>query len=170
MYFIRFYKNIIKYLDSHFDFTENNVLFHISKLCFLDCIDYKSIEKNLLIFSNCDVNIDQLHNEISQINEEIPKLNPSFSIVQILMCLCQNGQYDNFERVVCFFFCIPISNSHIERSFSMLGYFWNKERNSFVIDTLESQLKLKYNLDYDCISYYKFLKDFRRCCIVFAYL
>lgn len=52
---------------------------------------------------------------------------------------------------------MPVSNSFIERIFSLCGVQWTKERNKLEVQTVKSLVQTKVNFDFNCIEMYNFL-------------
>lgn len=72
--------------------------------------------------------------------------------------LFKNGDYPNYKRVIEYYLCIPVSNAHVERSFSLLKNSWTDNWNRLSIDSLKAELLIKYNYNMDCTDFYRLLK------------
>lgn len=67
--------------------------------------------------------------------------------------------YKRFARIIEFIFCLPATSACVERIFSLITKIWTKEKSQLHIDTLKHILFVKYNLRYECVDFYKFLKE-----------
>lgn len=70
-----------------------------------------------------------------------------------------NVPYTRFARIIEFIFCLPATSASVERIFSLIAKLWTKEKSQLKLDTLKHMLFLKYNLKFECVEFYNFLKE-----------
>lgn len=66
--------------------------------------------------------------------------------------------FKEFALIVEFILCLPGSSATVERIFSMAKQKWKIESSALMPSTLNSMLKVDYNMEYDCLQFYEFLK------------
>lgn len=71
----------------------------------------------------------------------------------------KQAPYLEFSRLVEFILCLPGTSTAVERVFSSAKNIWKVESSQLQVNTLESILFVKYNLDYTCVDFYNFLKN-----------
>lgn len=67
--------------------------------------------------------------------------------------------YKRFARVIEFIFCLPATSASVERVFSLITKIWTAEKSQLGIETLRNILFVKFNLKYECVDFYNFLKE-----------
>lgn len=68
-------------------------------------------------------------------------------------------QFDNLFKIVAFTVCLPGSNAHTERIFSLVNNFWSSDKSKLSVPTLEAAIWLKINVQRNCQQYYEYLKQ-----------
>lgn len=117
----KFYINILSYFSKQFTFNNVNLFYKLSNLQLTEIIDYYLLIDLIHQFPLLTVNYDEPFNEISLLNNRLKERNPSLSTNEKNELLFKPKQeYLNVSMVISFFLCIPISNAHVERAFSML--------------------------------------------------
>lgn len=66
--------------------------------------------------------------------------------------------FKEFSAILEYIFCIPGTSAAVERVFSAVNKIWTLEKTRLQIKSLKSILLVKYNLEYDCLHFYNFLK------------
>lgn len=66
--------------------------------------------------------------------------------------------YYEFALIVEFILCLPGSSAPVERIFSNAKQMWKNESSALLVKTLNAMLKVKVNMEYNCIEFYNFLK------------
>ena len=61
-----------------------------------------------------------------------------------------NESFPLLYKLVSIIFSLPVSNSFVERIFSLVSAQWTKERNSIREKTVKSLLQVRGNLDLSC--------------------
>ena len=61
-----------------------------------------------------------------------------------------NESFPLLHKLVSIIFSVPVSNSFVERIFSLVSTQWTKERNSLREKTMKSLLQVRVNLDLSC--------------------
>lgn len=67
--------------------------------------------------------------------------------------------FDQFSHIIEFILCFPGSSAPVERVFAKAKKVWKQESSSLQITTLNSILHVKINMDWNCMNFYKFLKE-----------
>ncbi|CAF3801355.1 unnamed protein product [Rotaria sp. Silwood1] len=61
----------------------------------------------------------------------------------------------NFQKVICYIFSIPCSNSYVESIFSHTKHVWTDYRNRMDIELINAELIIRMNGNYSCEGFYK---------------
>ena len=61
----------------------------------------------------------------------------------------------NFDKVICYIFSIPCSNSYVESIFSHMKHLWSDYRNRMDMELVNAELKIRMNGHYSCERFYK---------------
>ena len=153
--FQTFYAAVIAYLDkwlTHFDDLAADDL----KWLLLDTVpSFDDVKSACKRFCGGDANeIDDLLNEVSQIEEVLPKLEGTkFDAMEIedkWATLFKNKNLRYIRKLVSALLSISASNAFCESVFSVVGNVWDAERNSFKPETVNSIVSIKVNAEFNC--------------------
>lgn len=70
----------------------------------------------------------------------------------------QQVPFTEFSQIVEFILCLPGTSASVERVFSSIKNTWKTESSQLKMETLESILFVKNNMDLSCMDFYHFLK------------
>ena len=106
-----------------------------------------------LCSSNPD-ELDVLFDELVQIHSIYEKLNndefSTLSVEQKWAKVFKNKNIVQLKKLVAILLSIFPSNAFCESVFSHVNRVWTSEKNSFLIETVNSIVSIKCNADFDC--------------------
>jgi hypothetical protein len=70
----------------------------------------------------------------------------------------QNVPFNEFSSIIEYILCLPGSTAPVERIFAMVKKVWATESSSLNVETLRAILYVKYNMTFECLEFYEFLK------------
>lgn len=146
-----FLESLINYIEKHFTF-QNNVLESL-KIFKLEA--YPSFNEFINVIDSFhipSVDKDEFFNEYVVLKSKFDLSKDKFSSYKPENKWMEILKFDlpNFEKIVAFIFCIPHSNAISERAFSLMANAWRKERNKLTIESVESELLIKFNSNKKC--------------------
>jgi hypothetical protein len=98
--------------------------------------------------------IDDLLDEVSQIEEVLPKLEGTkFDEMEIedkWATIFKNKNLRYIRKLVSALLSISASNAFCESVFSVGGNVWDAERNRFKPETVNAIVSIKVNAEFDC--------------------
>ena len=103
---------------------------------------------------------NQLFDEISILNEILLKIaDEKFSELSVEQKWVKIFEADlpNLQKLVSIILSIPLSNTSVERIFSLCGAQWTDPRNSLKVETVKSLAQIKMNYDLNCSQMYNLL-------------
>jgi len=165
---VTWYKNALKYLDDHFNFSEDNNLAIMRIFALENAFSYKDLSVC------CDqlsliklINMDELYNEFCSIKETLnniiedrkktPLSNEKKTIYETWHELFQRLNIPNLLKIFQFIASIPCSNSAAERAFSLCGNAWTDSRNRLSVEHVKAELQVKINFQYNCKEFYNYV-------------
>lgn len=154
--FLEFYKNIAKYLDSKYDFSENNLFSKLNIFSLKSPFDFDSIVEIVTNLS-IDINIDNLYEEYCILKPTLDKACalPEESIIQKWnKIFLGNPEIHYFLKIIQFVFSIYGSNADSERIFSLCNAAWSDSRNKLLVDHVKAELQIKTNFNLTCQEFY----------------
>lgn len=66
--------------------------------------------------------------------------------------------FREFALIIEFILCLPGSSAPVERIFSIGKQMWKTESSALHVKTLNAMLKVKCNMELNCLDFYTFLK------------
>jgi len=98
---------------------------------------------------------DELFDEVSAVNgilQNIPNetLNEDGLETKWMKFLSENDSLLLIYKLVRIVFSIPVSNTFVQRVFSLVSSQWSKEKNHLNKTTVKSLLQVRVNLDFSC--------------------
>lgn len=160
-----FYENARSYLESHFDFSDQNPFKSIACLSLNREMSFDELmEAVTALRINNNVAEDNLFDEYSLIKPSLPVVVKSedFTVEQkwasLFSCVKNENQLPELRKVVSCALSIPPSNAYVERVFSQMSLKWTKTRNQCSVKLIRAELMISLNMDMTCsefISKYK---------------
>lgn len=165
---ITWYKNALKYLDDHFDFSEDNNLAIMRIFALENTFIYKDLSMCCEKLSLTKlIDMDELYNEFCSVKETVNKIteerkqtppsNEKKSIYEAWHELFQHSNIPNLLKIFQFIVSIPCSNAAAERAFSLCGNAWTDSRNRLSVEHVKAELQVKINFQYNCKDFYDYV-------------
>lgn len=171
--FNTFYKKSLEYLESRFDYSQENWLAQIARLNLTNTFPtYNYFEEIFLKIDNpnLNINMDILFNEVSLIldnydilvvqKSDYSKLSTGNKWKHIFNEIGIEKTKNVFS-ILSFLLSIPASSAFSERCFSVMTIKWRDERNRCSVDLIRSELLIYFNFKESCQEFYEHVKNDR---------
>ncbi|GFU98787.1 hypothetical protein TNCV_1215031 [Trichonephila clavipes] len=81
---------------------------------------------------------EQIYDELAALQSVFPSLKLEGNSIEMWCKFFQKEEAPNLLKIVQFVCSVPVSNTFVERIFSVMGNVWTDERNSFAVNTVKS--------------------------------
>ncbi|KAL4096695.1 hypothetical protein QTP88_021600 [Uroleucon formosanum] len=164
---VTWYKNALKYLDDHFNFSEDNYLSTIRIFALENTFIYTDLSMCCEKLSLTKIiDMDELYNEFCSIKETLNKIieerkqthlsNEKKTIYEIWHELFRHLNTPNLLKIFQFIASIPCSCA-AAMAFSLCGNAWTDSRNRLSVEHIEAELQVKINFQCNCKDFYNYV-------------
>ncbi|GFW07596.1 dimer_Tnp_hAT domain-containing protein [Trichonephila clavipes] len=81
---------------------------------------------------------EQIYDELAALQSVFSSLKLEGNSIEMWCKFFQKEEAPNLLKIVQFVCSVPVSNTFVERIFSVMGNVWTDERNSFAVNTVKS--------------------------------
>lgn len=159
MEFLQCYNNLLQYLESRFDFSENNIYSKLEFINLNDGINYENY-LNASKILNVEIDEDMLYEETNILKPLLESINMKYGKTiekwNYIFTEYKKSELKNLYKIVSFILSIPSSNCYTERIFSQMSMKWTDTRNKCSVNLIKSELQVKFNYEFDCLEFYSY--------------
>jgi hypothetical protein len=94
---------------------------------------------------------DALHKELAASESDFSSL--SGNSVEKWCSFFSKEYFPNLLKIVQYVMSIPVSNSSVERVFSVMGNVWTDECSRLSTASVKSELEIFFNIPYSCVAF-----------------
>ncbi|KAL0852281.1 hypothetical protein ABMA28_000489 [Loxostege sticticalis] len=163
-----FYKNALKYLEDHFDFSDNNHLSVLRIFSLKSMFSFSELTEAASKLKLIDrLDMDKLYDEYCVIKDMLKSLieeKQQSAPEKVLSAYEQwhklfksMKEAPGFLNIFQMMSSIPPSNSSTERVFSLCGNAWTDSRNKLSVEHVKAELQIKINFKIKCTEFYDFV-------------
>lgn len=157
---IRFYTNILEYIEKRFDFSDKNYMSVLNVINLKTDITFQLLMDAVRKLElDTIINPDELYEEFCIIRETISTAtvkNNEEILTFWNTIFSTNKQLKHFLTIFQYLASIPPSNAATERIFSLCESAWTNNRNKLTVDHLKSELQIKVNFEYSCSEFFEY--------------